>query len=324
MEKIMTTSMINVKTTEKEFKEWKEAILAKVKSNFPSILAKHEQVQNSLKKSNEYTLKLMNEMNELENDEFDEVMSNLLSTISRYDYQEHNFSLVSKKDFDLKFKRQEENNIKGFINNNSVAWLKVMDVETTLLKIADKAYEMRKTNIFIPEENYFRLDYRYNKFHFFAEMYNFSDSPLGSKEEYDEKQLPILLKASEFSEEKVLAFLEEILKYEVYEALQLEVEKEIKKIVEDTQDGVANFDVNALNQTKLELVLDFDKNKRLLKNIALAINLTVKDEVILDEKTFNLLKDNPSKMIKVGCLKVSLSKNKSYYSDQKIKIKYDN
>lgn len=320
----MTTSMINVKTTEKEFKEWKEAILAKVKSNFPSILAKHEQVQNSLKKSNEYTLKLMTEMNELENDEFDEVMSNLLSTISRYDYQEHNFSLVSKKDFDLKFKRQEENNIKGFINNNSVAWLKVMDVETTLLKIADKAYEMRKTNIFIPEENYFRLDYRYNKFYFFAEMYNFSDSPLGSKEEYDEKQLPILLKASEFSEEKVLAFLEEILKYEVYEALQLEVEKEIKKIVEDTQDGVANFDVNALNHTKIELVLDFDKNKRLLKNIALAINLTVKDEVILDEKTFNLLKDNPSKMIKVGCLKVSLSKNKSYYSDQKIKIKYDN
>ena len=67
----MTTSMINVKTTEKEFKEWKEVILAKVKSNFPSILAKHEQIQNSLKKSNEYTLKLMNEINELENDEFD-------------------------------------------------------------------------------------------------------------------------------------------------------------------------------------------------------------------------------------------------------------
>lgn len=320
----MTTSMINVKTTEKEFKEWKEALLAKVKSQLPSILDKHEQVQNTLKKSHECTLKLMQEINELDNDGFGEIMVNLLSAISKYDYQERGFSLVNKEDFALKFKKQEENYIKGCVNNNSVAWIKVMKVMPVLMDIADKAYDMRKTNIFIPEENYFRLDYRYNKFHFFAEMYNFSDSPLGSKEEYDEKQLPILLKASEFSEEKVLAFLEEILKYEVYEALQLEVEKEIKKIVEDTQDGVANFDVNALNQTKLELVLDFDKNKRLLKNIALAMNLTVKDEVILDEKTFNLLKDNPSKMIKVGCLKVSLSKNKSYYSDQKIKIKYDN
>lgn len=99
------------------------------------------------------------------------------------------------------------------------------------------------------------------------------------EEEYCLDVMPKLLVASEFSEEKALAFLDTILQWELFDSLQQDLinglnEKIAQNNAEKVANPIANFNINFLPATQFELGLNGDETRYFLRNLFYLISLT--------------------------------------------------
>ena len=144
--------------------------------------------------------------------------------------------------------------------------------------------------------------------------------------------MPLLLIASEFDEEKALAFLESILQWRAFELLQQSLATDLNNFIEkndlkEVPQPVAVFNINALHLTKFELGLSEIKIMLFFKTLFDFISLT---EVTptgepFGEEVIRYYNGNPNKDILLHNhfnISVAEMKQSFLYSERKLTVKY--
>ena len=202
------------------------------------------------------------------------------------------------------------------------------------LKLAERAFKSNLTQFYITNERFSKRRYESNKFSFFNSAFNWEDfrHSYSTCEQYCLEVMPKLLIASEFNEEKALAFLESVLQWCLFNSLQQELINNLNELignnnVEKVANPVADFNINFLPSTQFELGLDGDEVRDFLRSLFNLISLTETTPTgePWSEDVVRLYNENPSKNILVYNhfnISVSKAKRHPWYSKRKLKVKY--
>lgn len=330
------TQLIQDFIPESQFNEWKAGIIAKAKFLLPNIISDFKKKESSLHRAQEITAQLFTDLQSADEEVFGESLNLIRSLISEFSFQEKDFYLVSKKEFIEKKKDELHINfLEKRIDLNCDAWTQLLsEVHPMMFKFAKHAFKSNMTQFYIIEECFSKRRYESNKFSFFNSAFNWEDfrHSYSSCEEYCLEVMPKLLTASEFNEEKVLAFLESILQWRLFNLLQQDLINYLNKLIgnnnaEKVENPIVNFNVNFLPTTQIELGLDGVDVRDFLKNLFNLISLTETTPTgeHFGEDVVRFYTDNPSKNILLhNHFNVSVSKpqRQSLYVQRKLKVKY--
>ena len=256
--------------------------------------------------------------------------------ISEYSFQENDFSFVSKSDFlnkkkdELRIRYLEKN-----IDLNHHIWVRFLsELHPMMAQLARHAYHAELTSIYIPEKSFSECRYEsgvFGQFPFFNIKFN-CQSYKQEENEYYLDMMPQLVTASEFDEEKALAFLDSILQWQAFELLQQSLITDLNNLIEQNEpkevpQPVAEFNINAPHLTKFELGLSDFKVMKFFRTLFDFISLT---EVTPTGKPFrsdviSFYNDNPNKEILLhNHFNISVAKRKSsfLYSERRLTVNY--
>ena len=339
-----TTQLIQDFIPESQFNEWKAGIIAKAKFWLPDIISNLKKKESSLHRAQEITARLFTDLQNTDEMAFNESLNLTRSLISEFSFQEKDFYCVSQSNF-IKKKKDELhiNFLEKSIDLNCYAWTQLLSsLHPMMLEFANRAFKSNMTQFYIIDERFSECRYKYNKFPFFNSAFNWEDfrHSYSTSEEYCLKIMPQLLEASEFSEEKVLSFLESVLQWHLFNLLQQEFVNNLNELignnnVEKVANPVADFNINFLPTTQFELGLDGEEVRDFLKNLFHFISLTDVSPNLTDttaptgnlwiEDIVRRYNNNPSKNILIFDhfnISVSKAKRNPWYSRRKLKVKY--
>lgn len=319
-----------------QFNEWKSGIIDKAKFLLPNIISDFKKKELSLHRAQEITTRLFTDLQSTDEETFDESLTLIRSLIAEFSFQRENFYLISQSDFIEKKKDELQiNYLEKSIDLNCDAWAQLLsELHPMMLEFADRAFKANMTQFYITDERFSERRYKYNKFSFFNSAFNWEDfrHSYSTSEEYCLKIMPQLLEASEFSEEKVLSFLESVLQWHLFNLLQQEFINNLNELignnnVEKVANPVADFNINFLPTTQFELGLDGEEVRDFLKNLFNLISLTETTPTgeLWGENMVRLYNENPSKNILLHNhfnISVSKAKRHQWYSRRKLKVKY--
>lgn len=331
-----TTQFIKDFISKEAFNEWKAGIIAKAKSLLPSIISESYKAELDLNQANDIANQLLSKLQNTNEKAFKESLDLIRSLISAYSFQENLLSLISQPDFIEKKKDELRiNHLEKSIDLNCDAWIRLLSaLHPMMFELADRAFKSNMTQSYITEERFSKRRYSSNKFSFFNSSFNWEDffQSYRNEEEYCLKVMPQLLEASIFNEEKALGFLNSILRWELFNSLQIELVNRLNGIIEQNDaekvpNPIVSFNINSLPSTQLELGLEGVEVRVFLKTLFNLISLT---DVSLTgefwtEDMVRRYNDNPSKNILIlDRFNISVSKAKSHslYSKRKLKVKY--
>lgn len=322
--------------SEEAFNEWKLGIMTKAKMALPEMMRALNHGRSNLNLVNQITQQIFSALQNVDQEIFKDSLKSIRSLISEYSFQEDGFYLVSKAD--LIEKKKDElhiNFLEKSIDLNCDAWAQLLsELHPMMFKFADRAFKANMTQFYITDERFSERRYKYNKFSFFNSAFNWEDfrHSYSTSEEYCLKIMPQLLEASEFSEEKVLSFLESVLQWHLFNLLQQEFINNLNDLignnnVEKVANPVADFNINFLPTTQFELGLDGEEVRDFLKNLFNLISLTETTPTgeLWGENMVRLYNENPSKNILLHNhfnISVSKAKHHQWYSRRKLKVKY--
>lgn len=310
-------------------------IIAKAKTLFPALISKLNQKEARLDHANRLAMHIFSKLENVKEEVFDNALELTFTLISEYSFQETDFSFVSKSDFlnkkkdALRIRYLEKN-----IDLNYHIWMRFLsELHPMMAQLAKHAYNLGTTSIYIAEQSFSNCRYESDKFHFFDKEFNFNrQNSQPTEDEYCLEIMPQLLIASDFDEEKALAFLESILQWRAFELLQQSLITDLNDLVKqndpkEVPQPVAEFNINALHLTKLELGLSEIKILLFFKTLFDFISLTevtptgepFGDEVI---RHYN---NNPNKEILVHNhfnISVAEMKRSFLHSERKLTVKY--
>ena len=319
-----------------QFNEWKAGIITKAKFLLPNIISDLKKKELSLYRANKLTTQLFTDLQSTDEEVFDESLSLIRSLIAEFSFQRKDFYLISQPEFIEKKKDELQiNYLEKSIDLNCDAWAQLLsELHPMMFKFADRAFKANMTQFYITDERFSKRRYEYNKFSFFNSAFNWEDfrHAYSTCEEYCLEVMPKLLSASEFSEEKVLSFLESILQWRLFNLLQQDLINYLNKLIgnnnaEKVENPIVNFNVNFLPTTQIELGLDGVDVRDFLKNLFNLISLTETTPTgeHFGEDVVRFYTDNPSKNILLhNHFNVSVSKpqRQSLYVQRKLKVKY--
>ena len=331
-----TTQFIKDFISKEAFNEWKAGIIAKAKSLLPSIISESYKAELDLNQANVIANRLFAELQNTNKTVFKESLDLVRSLISAYSFQENLLSLVSQPNFIEKKKDELRiNYLEKSIDLNCDAWIRLLsELHPMMFELADRAFKSNMTQSYITEERFSKRRYSSNKFSFFNSSFNWEDfhQSYRNEEEYCLKVMPQLLEASIFNEEKALGFLNSILRWELFNSLQIELVNRLNEIIEQNDaekvpNPIVNLNINSLPSIQFELGLEGVEVRVFLKTLFNLISLT---DVSLTgefwtEDMVRRYNDNPSKNILIlDRFNISVSKAKSHslYSKRKLKVKY--
>ena len=328
-----TTQFIKDAISESQFNEWKAGIMTKAKMSLPEMMGALNHDRANLNQADQITNKIFSELKNVKEDVFKTVLVSVRSLISEYSFQEKEFYLASQSTFATEKKDKIEiNHLERNIDLNCDIWTQFLSgLHPMMFELARCAYNSGFTSNCIVNERFSNRRYQSTKFTFFNMEFNWRDSDKGEIEHCLEI-MPKLLKASEFDEEKALAFLESVLQWQVFNQLQQELITDLNKLIEENHSEkvtqpIVEFNINFLRSTQFELGLDGVETQDFLKKLFSLISLTDAtptgepwgDEVI------DFYNENPSKNILLhNHFNVSVSKpnRTSLYAKRKLKVKY--
>lgn len=329
----MTTTAQPIKDfiPESQFNEWKDGIIAKAKTLFPALISKLNQKEARLDHANRLAMHIFSKLENVKEEVFNDSLDLTFTLISEYSFQENDFSFVSKSDFlnkkkdALRIRYLEKN-----IDLNYHIWMQFLsELHPMMAELAKHAYNLGTTSIYIPEESFSEQRYYHESctFSFFDKEFNRQYS-----DEYCLETMPQLVTASEFDEEKALAFLDSILQWQAFELLQQSLVTDLNNLVEQNEpkevpQPVAEFNINAPHLTKFELGLSDFKVMKFFRTLFDFISLT---EVTPTGKLFrgdviSFYNDNPNKEILIHNhfnISVAEMKQSFLYSERKLTVKY--
>ena len=330
------TQLIQDFIPESQFNEWKAGIIAKAKFWLPDIISNLKKKESSLHRAQEITARLFTDLQSTDEEVFDESLNLIRSLIAEFSFQRKDFYLISQSDFIEKKKDELQiNYLEKSIDLNCDAWAQLLsELHPMMLEFADRAFKANMTQFYITDERFSKRRYEYNKFSFFNSAFNWEDfrHAYSTSEEYCLEVMPKLLSASEFSEEKVLSFLDSILQWRLFNLLQQEFINNLNELIgnnnaEKVANPVADFNINFLPSTQFELGLDGDEVRDFLRSLFNLISLTETTPTgePWSEDVVRLYNENPSKNILVYNhfnISVSKAKRHPWYSKRKLKVKY--
>ena len=333
----MTTSTQPIKDfiPESQFNEWKNGIIAKAKTLLPALINDFNRKEVRLDHANRTAISIFSKLENLNEEVFNNSLDLTFTLISEYSFQENDFSFVSKSDFlnkkkdALRIRYLEKN-----IDLNYHIWMRFLsELHPMMAQLAKHAYNLGATPIYIAEQSFSDCRYESDKFHFFDKEFNFNrQNSQPTEDEYCLEIMPQLLIASDFDEEKALAFLESILQWRAFELLQQSLITDLNDLVKqndpkEVPQPVAEFNINALHLTKFELGLRDFKVMKFFRTLFDFISLT---EVTPTGKPFrsdviSFYNDNPNKEILLhNHFNISVAKRKSsfLYSERRLTVNY--
>lgn len=319
-----------------QFNEWKAGIIDKAKFLLPNIISDFKKKKLSLHRAQEITARIFAELQNTDEETFDESLNLIRSLIAEFLFQRKDFYLISQPEFIEKKKDELRiNHLEKSIDLNCDAWAQLLsELHPMMLEFADRAFKANMTQFYITDERFSKRRYEYNKFSFFNSAFNWEDfrHAYSTSEEYCLEVMPKLLSASEFSEEKVLSFLDSILQWRLFNLLQQEFINNLNELIgnnnaEKVANPVADFNINFLPSTQFELGLDGDEVRDFLRSLFNLISLTETTPTgePWSEDVVRLYNENPSKNILVYNhfnISVSKAKRHPWYSKRKLKVKY--
>ena len=331
-----TTQPIKDFISKNQFNEWKAGIIAKAKSLLPSVISESYQAELDLEQANDIANQLLTKLQNTNEKAFKKSLVLVRSLISAYSFQENLLSLVSQPDFIEKKKDELHINfLEKSIDLNCDAWIRLLsELHPMMFELADRAFKSNMTQVYITEEHFSTRRHGSNKFSFFDSAFNWEDfyQSYSNEEEYCLKAMPQLLEASIFNEEKVLAFLESVLRWELFNSLQIELVNRLNDIIEQNDaekvpNPIVNLNINSLPSMQLELGLEGVEVRVFLKTLFNLISLTDVSPTgeFWSEEMVRRYNNNPSKNILIlDRFNISVSKAKSHslYSKRKLKVKY--
>ena len=175
----MTTTAQPIKDfiPESQFNEWKNGIIAKAKTLFPTLISKLNQKEARLDHANRLAMHIFSKLENVKEEVFDNSLDLTFTLISEYSFQENDFSFVSKSDFLNKKKdalrvRYLEKNI----DLNHSIWVQFLsELHPMMTELARHAYHAELTPIYIPEKSFSECRYEsgvFGKFPFFNIEFN--------------------------------------------------------------------------------------------------------------------------------------------------------
>ena len=241
---------------ESQFNEWKKGIIAKAKTLLPALINDFNRKEVRLDHANRTAISIFSKLENLNEEVFNNSLELAFTLISEYSFQENDFSFVSKSDFlDKKKDALRIRYLEKNIDLNYSIWTQFLsELHPMMDQLARHAYHLGTTSIYIPEQSFSEQRYESYKFPFFDKEFNRQDSEQ-VEDEYCLNVMPQLLTASEFDEEKALAFLDSILQWRAFELLQQSLVTDLNSLIEqndpkEVPQPVAEFNINALHLTK--------------------------------------------------------------------------
>lgn len=318
---------------ESQFNEWKDGIIAKAKTLFPALISKLNQKEARLDHANRLAMHIFSKLENVKEEVFNDSLDLTFTLMAEYPSHEKDVLFVSKSDFlnkkkdALRIRYLEKN-----IDLNHSIWAQFLsELHPIMFKLAKHAYNSGATSIYISGESFSEQRYESYKFPFFDKEFNRQDSEQ-VENEYCLEIMPLLLIASEFDEEKALAFLESILQWRAFELLQQSLATDLNNFIEkndlkEVPQPVAVFNINALHLTKLELGLSEIKIMLFFKTLFDFISLT---EVTptgepFGEEVIRYYNGNPNKDILLHNhfnISVAEMKQSFLHSERKLTVKY--
>lgn len=330
---IMTTTTQPIKDfiPESQFNEWKKGIIAKAKTLLPALINDFNRKEVRLDHANRTAMSIFSKLENLNEEVFNNSLDLTFTLISEYSFQETDFSFISKLDFlnkkkdALRIRYLEKN-----IDLNHHIWVRFLsELHPIMAQLARHAYQLGATPIYITEQSFSEQRYYHEsyKFPFFDKEFNRQDS-----DKYCLEVMPQLLQASDFDEEKALAFLDSILQWRAFELLQQSLVTDLNSLIEQNEpkevpQPVAEFNINAPHLTKFELGLSDFKVMKFFRTLFDFISLT---EVTPTGKPFigdviSFYNDNPNKDILLHNhfnISVAEMKQSFLHSERKLTVKY--
>jgi hypothetical protein len=316
---------------ESQFNEWKNGIIAKAKTLFPALISKLNQKEARLDHANRLAMHIFSKLENVKEEVFNDSLDLTFTLMAEYPSQEKDVLFVSKSDFlnkkkdALRIRYLEKN-----IDLNYHIWMQFLsELHPMMDQLARHAYQAGTTSIYIPEESFSEQRYYHESctFSFFDKEFNRQYS-----DEYCLETMPQLVTASEFDEEKALAFLGSILQWRAFELLQQSLVTDLNNLIEQNEpkevpQPVAEFNINAPHLTKFELGLSDFKVMKFFRTLFDFISLT---EVTPTGKLFrsdviSFYNDNPNKDILLhNHFNISVAEMKSSFlhSERKLTVKY--
>ena len=140
------------------------------------------------------------------------------------------------------------------IDLNCDVWTRLLsELHPMMFELADRAFKSNMTQSCITDKCFSKRRYESNKFSFFDSSFNWEDfhHSYSKEEEYCLKVMPQLLEVSIFNEEKVLGFLNSVLKWDFFNSLQIELVNRLNEIIEQNDaekvpNPVIDFNINSL------------------------------------------------------------------------------
>lgn len=322
--------------SQNQFNEWKAGIIAKAKSLLPSIISESYKAELDLNQANVIANRLFAELQNTNKTVFKESLDLVRSLISAYSFQENLLSLVTQPEFIEKKKDELRiNYLEKSIDLNCDAWIRLLsELHPMMFELADRAFKSNMTQVYITDERFSKRRYSSNKFSFFNSAFNWEDfhQSYSNEEEYCLKVMPQLLEASIFNEEKALGFLNSILRWELFNSLQIELVNRLNGIIEQNDaekvpNPIVSFNINSLPSTQFELGLEGVEVRVFLETLFNLISLTDVSPTgeFWTEDMVQRYHNNPSKNILLYDrfnISVSKAKHHSLYAKRKMKVKY--
>ena len=316
---------------ESQFNEWKDGIIAKAKTLFPALISKLNQKEARLDHANRLAMHIFSKLENVKEEVFNDSLDLTFTLMAEYPSHEKDVLFVSKSDFlnkkkdALRIRYLEKN-----IDLNHSIWAQFLsELHPMMAELAKHAYNLGTTSIYIPEQSFSEQRYYHESctFSFFDKEFNRQYS-----DEYCLETMPQLVTASEFDEEKALAFLDSILQWQAFELLQQSLITDLNNLIEQNEpkevpQPVAEFNINAPHLTKFELGLSDFKVMKFFRTLFDFISLT---EVTPAGKLFrgdviSFYNDNPNKEILIHNhfnISVAEMKQSFLYSERKLTVKY--
>lgn len=318
---------------ESQFNEWKKGIIAKAKTLLPALINDFNRKEVRLDHANRTAISIFSKLENLNEEVFNNSLELAFTLISEYSFQENDFSFVSKSDFlDKKKDALRIRYLEKNIDLNYSIWTQFLsELHPMMDQLARHAYHLGTTSIYIPEQSFSEQRYESYKFPFFNKEFNRQDSEQ-VEDEYCLNVMPQLLTASEFDEEKALAFLDSILQWRAFELLQQSLVTDLNSLIEqndpkEVPQPVAEFNINALHLTKFELGLSDFRVKKFFKTLFDFISLTeiTPTGESFGDEVIRMYNDNPNKEILVhNHFNISVAEMKKSFinTERKLTVKY--
>ena len=316
---------------ESQFNEWKDGIIAKAKTLFPALISKLNQKEARLDHANRLAMHIFSKLENVKEEVFNDSLDLTFTFMAEYQSHEKDVLFVSKSDFlnkkkdALRIRYLEKN-----IDLNHSIWAQFLsELHPMMAELAKHAYNLGTTSIYIPEQSFSEQRYYHESctFSFFDKEFNRQYS-----DEYCLETMPQLVTASEFDEEKALAFLDSILQWQAFELLQQSLITDLNNLIEQNEpkevpQPVAEFNINAPHLIKFELGLSDFKVMKFFRTLFDFISLT---EVTPAGKLFrgdviSFYNDNPNKDILIhNHFNISVAEMKQSFinSERKLTVKY--